>query len=85
MFWSQQSSSTSTIQVSISAIFQQSIYNPLRKSIWGQEKLHNLVTSDEFDLMSVEDLQSKLETMMDNRCSNWPDPQIIKQSGGKVE
>ena len=81
MFWSQQSSSTSTIQVQLSEIFKLGICNPLRKSIWGQEKLHNLVTSDEFDLMSVDDLQSKLETMMDNRCSNWPDPQIIKQSG----
>ena len=47
--------------------------------------MRNLVTSDEFDRMSVEDLQTKLETMMDNRCSNWPDPQIIKQSGWELE
>ena len=52
-----------------------------RKSLWGQEQLCNLVNSEEFEKLSTEDLVSKLESMMGNKCSNWPDPQIIKQSG----
>ena len=49
--------------------------------MWGQEQISKLVNSDDFVNLSVEDLVSKLESMMGDKGSNWPDQQIIKQSG----
>ena len=55
------------------------IQNNSRKSVWGRDRLEEIV-KDDVSSLSGDELLSRLETIMMNSEARWPDQQIIKQS-----
>ena len=52
----------------------------VRKASWGKGRLEDLVRDQNLAELSEEDLLSRLECIMMNDCSHWPDQQIVQQS-----